>query len=79
MMSSAPKEARLAIIAHVTHLVNRDYDVSRTMCLSSTIAVMCISIPVVALTQQGLTWQLPGLQAICNVYDCTCRYFDTAG
>jgi predicted unusual protein kinase regulating ubiquinone biosynthesis (AarF/ABC1/UbiB family) len=28
MMSSAPKEARLAIIAHVTHLVNRDYDVS---------------------------------------------------
>jgi hypothetical protein len=28
MMSSAPKDARLAIIAHVTHLVNRDYDVS---------------------------------------------------
>ena len=28
MMSEAPKYARLAIIAHVCHLINRDYPVS---------------------------------------------------
>jgi len=28
MMSEAPENARYAIIAHVVHLVNRDYEVS---------------------------------------------------
>lgn len=31
MMSTAPEKARYAIINHVTHLVNRDYDVRRTV------------------------------------------------
>ena len=28
MMSEAPENARYAIIAHVVHLVNRDYEVT---------------------------------------------------
>ena len=30
MMSEAPENARYAIIAHVVHLVNRDYEVTHT-------------------------------------------------
>jgi hypothetical protein len=39
MMSEAPENARYAIIAHVVHLVNRDYEVTRTSPLSSTLGV----------------------------------------
>jgi hypothetical protein len=31
MMSEAPENARFAIIAHVVHLVNRDYEVSHLL------------------------------------------------
>ena len=36
MMSSAPRSARFAIIAHVVHLVNRDYEVCPGYCVESS-------------------------------------------
>ena len=35
MMSEAPENARYAIIAHVVHLVNRDYEVCHLLALTT--------------------------------------------
>ena len=37
MMSEAPENARYAIIAHVVHLVNRDYEVCHLLALTAWI------------------------------------------
>ena len=37
MMSEAPENARYAIIAHVVHLVNRDYEVCHLLALTTWI------------------------------------------
>lgn len=43
MMSEAPENARYAIIAHVVHLVNRDYEVCLTDFRSGTRSVQCMA------------------------------------
>ena len=43
MMSEAPENARYAIIAHVVHLVNRDYQVSHGVTVSSVASHHCLT------------------------------------
>ena len=52
MMSEAPENARYAIIAHVVHLVNRDYEV-RHLLRSTTQACHAISQAVLSLKWEG--------------------------